>query len=36
MNIIEELIKILKTKNIWRKNELLLILTELLAKHYKG
>ena len=36
MNIIEELISIVETKNSWGKNELLLILTKLLAKHFKG
>lgn len=36
MNIIQELIEVVKTKNSWGKNELLMVLIELLAKHYKG
>lgn len=36
MNIIQELIEIIKTKNSWGKNELLMVLMEILAKNYKG
>ena len=36
MNIIEELIEIIKAKNSWGKNELMNELLKLLAKHYKG
>lgn len=31
-NIIQKLIEIIKTKNSWEKNELLLVLTDLLAE----
>ena len=34
MNIIQELIEIIKTKNSWGKNELLKELLILMAKHY--
>jgi hypothetical protein len=36
MNIIEELIDIIQTKNSWGKNELLKELLMLLAKYYKA
>lgn len=36
MNIIQELIKIIETKNSWGKNELLKVLLELMAKYYKS
>lgn len=36
MNIIQELLKIIETKNSWGKNELIQEITKLLAKHYKG
>jgi len=35
MNIIQELIEIIKTKNSWGKNELMFVLLDLMAKHYK-
>ncbi len=35
MNIIQELIAIIETKNSWGKNELLMELMRLLAKHFK-
>ena len=36
MNIIEELMEIIETKNSWGINELLKEILKLLAKHYKG
>lgn len=36
MNIIQELLKIIETKNSWGKNELKMVLLELLAKEYKN
>jgi len=35
MTIIEELVEIIKTKNSWGKNELLMVLMELMAKRMK-
>jgi len=34
MNIIQELIETIKTKNSWGKDELLFLINELLAKHF--
>lgn len=34
MNIIQELIEIIETKNSWGKNELLKVLLTLMAKNY--
>ena len=36
MNIIQELLEIIKTKNSWGKNELQNAILDLMAKHYKG
>lgn len=36
MNIIQELLEIIKTKNSWGKNELQSVILDLMAKHYKG